>query len=136
MPKIKAVMTPFPHAVESEATILTARAMMERYTIRHLPVTQHGKLCGIISDRDIAVALNLGAHVQDESQILVGDACTVDPYTVAPDETLDHVVLTMADAHIGSALVVENEKLVGIFTTTDACKFLGEFLGTFYDSPY
>ena len=136
IPSIKSVMTPFPHAVESEASILTARAMMERLKIRHLPVTEKGELVGIISDRDISVALSLGQHIEDESLILVGDACTVEPYTVDVDAKLDEVVLTMARKHIGSALVLQNGSLTGIFTTTDACKFLGEFLQSFYEAPY
>jgi acetoin utilization protein AcuB len=93
-----------------------------------LPVTEKGKLCGIISDRDIAVAYSLGAHIQDESKILVGDACTADPYTVEEDASLDAVAHQMAEAHIGSALVVRGDELVGIFTTTDACRVLGDFL--------
>lgn len=136
MPKVKSIMTPFPHAVESEASIVTARSMMERLKIRHLPVTEKGKLCGIISDRDISVAASLAQHIGDESQILVGDACTSDPYSVEEDESLDQVVLTMARQHIGSALVVQNDALVGIVTTTDVCKFLGEFLQSFYETPY
>ncbi len=128
IPTIKSVMTPFPHAIESEATIVTARKMMSRHSIRHLPVTEHGNLYGIISDRDLAVAFSLGAHVQDESKILVGDACTTEPYTVEVDERLDVVAHHMAEAHIGSALVVQEEELVGIFTTTDACRVLGDFL--------
>ena len=126
-------MTPFPHAVESEASILTARSMMERFNIRHLPVTEKGELFGIVSDRDIGIALSLGQHIPDESQILVGDACTVEPYAVDVEEKLDQVVLTMARKHIGSALILEGGSLVGIFTTTDACKFLGEFLQSFFN---
>jgi CBS domain-containing protein len=30
----------------------------------------------------------------------------------------------MADRHVGSALVTRGDKLVGIFTTTDACRAL------------
>jgi CBS domain-containing protein len=34
----------------------------------------------------------------------------------------------MAEHHIGSAIVTKNDKLVGIFTVTDACRALAEVL--------
>jgi CBS domain-containing protein len=34
----------------------------------------------------------------------------------------------MAEHHIGSAVVTKNDKLVGIFTVTDACRALAEIL--------
>jgi len=41
---------------------------------------------------------------------------------------LDHVLMEMADRHIGSVLVVREKRLAGIFTVTDACRRFGEFL--------
>jgi CBS domain-containing protein len=38
------------------------------------------------------------------------------------------VARTMAEHHIGSAIVTKNDKLVGIFTVTDACRALAEIL--------
>jgi CBS domain-containing protein len=38
------------------------------------------------------------------------------------------VARTMAENHIGSAIVTKNDKLVGIFTVTDACRALAEVL--------
>ncbi|MBS1964117.1 MAG: hypothetical protein JST04_18035 [Bdellovibrionales bacterium] len=35
----------------------------------------------------------------------------------------------MAERKIGSAVVVQNHKLVGIFTSTDALRVLGEIFG-------
>jgi acetoin utilization protein AcuB len=51
-------------------------------------------------------------------------------YTVSPSEKLDHVASTMAEHKYGSALVVDNQKLVGIFTTVDAMRSLSELLHT------
>jgi CBS domain-containing protein len=34
----------------------------------------------------------------------------------------------MAEHHIGSAIITKNDKLVGIFTVTDACRALAEIL--------
>ena len=34
----------------------------------------------------------------------------------------------MADRHIGSTIVIEGGKIIGVFTATDACRSFAEFL--------
>ena len=51
-----------------------------------------------------------------------------DPYRVAPDTPAAQVLRHMADNHIGSALIVDDGLLVGIFTSTDACRVLADYL--------
>jgi acetoin utilization protein AcuB len=51
---------------------------------------------------------------------------TDQPYTVGPGTPLDEVVSTMAEKKFGSAVVVQNNKIVGIFTTVDACQALSD----------
>jgi acetoin utilization protein AcuB len=51
-------------------------------------------------------------------------------YAVSPNTPLDEVATTKAEQKYGSALVVQNEHIVGIFTTVDACRALAELLGT------
>ncbi len=121
-------MTPAPRCVEAGARLLLAQELMRRHDIRHLPVTEKGTLCGILSERDVNLALSLAAHIIDEDKILVGDVCVRDPYLVEPDKALSTVATEMAQRRIGSVLVVKNNKLVGMFTTTDACRCLGERL--------
>ena len=122
------VMTSVPHLIEAEAKVLTARSIMKRHQIRHLPVTRHGKLCGVISDRDIQLALSIAVHVIDENDIIVADVCSEDPYSVPPEELLDKVVEQMWERKIGSTVIENREKVIGIFTTTDACRVLCDTL--------
>jgi acetoin utilization protein AcuB len=49
-------------------------------------------------------------------------------YAVQPDTTLDVVAEALAEHKYGSAVVLDNEKVVGIFTTNDACRALAELL--------
>ena len=53
---------------------------------------------------------------------------TQTPYTVAPETPLDEVVLKMAEHKYGCAVIAQNEKVVGIFTTVDACRAFAEML--------
>ncbi len=52
-----------------------------------------------------------------------------EPISVPSDTAIGHVVKTMAKAAIGAVLVVDDGKLVGIFTDVDAVKLLAHVLG-------
>ena len=51
-------------------------------------------------------------------------------YAVSPESPLDEVVQTMGEHKYGSAVVMQNEKVVGIVTTVDVCRALAELLRT------
>jgi acetoin utilization protein AcuB len=112
-------MTPFPHSVEIDDPIQKAQQAMSAHQIRHLAVTEQGRLVGVISAREIQLAT---------SARVVRDTHLSGAYVVELNEPLDRVLLTMARSHLGSALVVKRGKLVGIFTTSDACRIFGECL--------
>jgi acetoin utilization protein AcuB len=130
IPQVKAVMTPFPHYVDSDQPIARALEMMQEHGIRHLPVVEGEKLTSVVTDRDLRRATESAAST--EARLLVRDVRCQEAYIVELSEPLDIVVLHMARHRIDSALVVRNERLVGIFTMTDACRFLGELLGSLF----
>ena len=61
---------------------------------------------------------------------LMREAMTSVVYSVAPDATLDEVAATMAEHKYGCAVVMQNQHVVGVFTTVDACQALAELLRT------
>jgi acetoin utilization protein AcuB len=134
MPTLTTVMTPFPYSIDLAASLEQAKAMMEEHNIRHLPVTAAGNLVGVLSERDILQARDARLQTQWRHDLRVRDVCTVNAYIVERSERLDHVLLHMAEQHIGSVLVVRHGKLVGIFTATDACRAFGEFLRSQFPS--
>ncbi|MGI9327587.1 MAG: CBS domain-containing protein [Pseudomonadales bacterium] len=131
-PRVKSVMTPFPHSVWIKAPILVARAQMVEHNIRHLPVTESHKLCGIVTDRDLKLLLGpeVGAPNSGglSSQLTVEDAYVEDCYVVDLETPLAAVLEEMASRHIGAALVTARGKLAGIFTATDACRVFAAHL--------
>jgi acetoin utilization protein AcuB len=82
----------------------------------------------MISDRDLALIETL--RDVDATKVTVEEAMTQAPYTVSPDASLDEVVATMAEHRYGSAIVMDNGKVVGVFTTVDALMALSELLQT------
>ncbi len=124
--EIQAVMTPFPHTVGFDQPLNVAREMMLNYNIRHLPVQKGGQLVGIISERDVHFALSV--EKKRAEAVLVEEVYVPEPYVVPLNTPLYKVARHMANEHIGCALVTQKEKLVGIFTTVDACRTLADVL--------
>lgn len=128
IPTIQKHMTTSPHAIGVDQPLTTAHAMMKKHEIRHLPVLNGGVLVGIITDRDLSLIETL-RDVNPET-VTVEDAMSTSVYSVKPETGLDEVVNTMAEHKYGCAVVMQNNHVVGIFTTVDACRTLAELLHT------
>jgi acetoin utilization protein AcuB len=122
MPSANSVMTPFPHVVQVEDSLLRARELMVHHRVRHLPVKEGSALVGVLTDRDLKRALDPDLGLPPKDELFVRDVFEPEAYVVDSGEPLDNVLEHMAAAHIGSALVTKHGQLVGIFTATDACR--------------
>jgi acetoin utilization protein AcuB len=116
------VMTPQPFTIGREQTLAVAHAMMDEHGIRHLPVLEQGEIVGILSQRDLffletIAGVNLGIDRVD-------DAMTQDVYAVGPEARVPKVAHEMAEHRYGCAVVMERERVIGIFTATDALRLL------------
>ena len=127
-PVVKSVMSAFPYSVAIDAPILDARKLMLEHHVRHLPVTKDHELKGIITDRDIKLLLGPEMDYPNPRDLTVEDGLVANPYDVDINSPLSDVVLEMAKRHIGAALVTGHGRLAGIFTASDACRVLGEWL--------
>jgi acetoin utilization protein AcuB len=124
--EIHRFMTPTPHTISTRQTLAEAHQTMRERGVRHLPVVLAGKLVGVVSQRDLYLLETLrGVDVGRE---LVEEAMSDEPFVVAPDASLDEVAETMARTKHGSALIVESDRLLGIFTSTDALRALVNLL--------
>lgn len=128
IPHIQKYMTYIPKSIGYDQSIAQASEFMRKLHLRHLPVLKGGKLVGILTDRDISLVMSF--KDADAEKMTVEEAYTPDPYFTSPDAPLNEVVAHMADKKYGCALIVDNGKLVGIFTETDAYKALAELLET------
>ena len=134
VPRIKSVMTPFPYSVSADATVEDAQRLMATHHVRHLPVKKGTSLIAVVSDRDVRMALD-PQRSKGDVPLRVRDVASLDVYVVDLSTPLDEVLSHMARSHVSCALVRKGTKLVGVFTTTDACRLFGEFLRGQDDSP-
>lgn len=124
---IKDVMTPAPFTIGDDQPVSSAKHEMASRGIRHIPVLHGGRCVGVVSDRDLKLVN--GLEQQAGAPLVVRDVCTPEVYTVPLNESVKNVAAHMAETGIGSAVVIdEREKVVGIFTVTDACRLLSERL--------
>ena len=122
------VMTPFPHAVDVDASIHEAREFMMQKSIRHLPVTERGELVGLLSDHDTKIMLGPDFGYPKETELVVRDVYVEEPYIVDISAPLLGVLDTMVGRHIGSAIITKHRKLAGILTSRDVCQALALYL--------
>jgi acetoin utilization protein AcuB len=122
VPTVRQFMTPNPVIIDGGLSIADAFTRMFQIHARHLPVYVQDHLVGILSDRDIG---HLSA-VQgiDPNKCTAEQACSPNPYVCAPDTSLEEVAQVLAEHRFGAALVMEEGKLVGMFTVVDALQAL------------
>lgn len=125
-------MTPFPYSVGVDASLRQAHEMMVAHQVRHLPVLRGHALVGVVSDRDIKRALDPDLGLPPMDELFVRDVYVPEPISVDDAAPLDEVLEQMASEHIGSVLVTKHGRLVGIFTSTDACRVYCAHLRTLF----
>ncbi len=129
------IMTSNPVTVTSRNAIRTAVNLMREGGFRRVAVVDHGRLVGIITDRDLRRAANSPFVVREQwydnfilDHIEVGSCMTPNPITVAPTAPVAEAARLMRDHKIGGLPVVTDGQLVGIISEMDLLDFLIELL--------
>ena len=117
-----------PRCIGSDQRVGKAIERMRALDIRHLPVLEGGVLVGVLSERDGALAL--AAAPESAETMLVEEAMSAIPYCVAPNAPLREVAEHMATRKLGCAIVMDDGRILGLVTTTDALSLLAELLET------
>lgn len=127
VPPISRYMTACPIVISPSATLREAAAEMEKHNVRHLPVSVENRVAGVISSRDVEIAL----AIYDNANMSVGAVMGRFVYTVALDAPLDTALWEMSHRKYGSAVVVDKKGApVGIFTSVDAMELLSQLIQT------
>jgi CBS domain-containing protein len=111
------VMTPNPTALAQSATIMEAACAMRDNDIGDVVVLDNGRLCGIVTDRDIVVrALAAGC---DPNRTSVGEICSRALVTLAPEDSTGQAVRVMREHAIRRLPIEDGGRVVGIITLGD-----------------
>jgi CBS domain-containing protein len=98
---------------------------MEQNNIGCLIAEREGKLCGIVTDRDIALRVT-GAKC-DPDKTKVKDIMTPDPLRISVDKDLHHLTALMHAYHVRRVPIVNGfDTTLGIVTLDDLIAQLGE----------
>lgn len=116
--------TPDPITAPEDASTDELRDLMAEHGIRHLPIVTAGQVVGIVSERDLKVVA--GLELSEKQLVRASDIMARDPVAVDSQATLDEVAYEMSSRKIGSVIVNEGSKFLGIFTSTDALNALIE----------
>ena len=114
---VKDFMTRNPASVSPDDDLRVTFNMLSDRLIRQAPVMENDRLVGIITDRDLRMALIT------EPNLTVRNVMTPNPVSVSEDSSLEEAGMILTNHKINATPVLsEDGKLTGIITTTDILK--------------
>lgn len=135
MINVSEIMTTNPITVQPITKLNEVIGLMKSHQFRHLLVVDSKQLVGIISDRDVRLAMNspLVKHQPEHdwellNTIIAADCMTPNPLTIQPNESAAKVAELMNHYKFDALPVVEAGQLVGIVTVGDILKHYIELM--------
>jgi len=119
------VMTAAPRTCSKFSTVVEAVLIFQDADCSLVPVVDGGKPIGVLTDRDVALAL---ADYKDAlPAMIVGDLMKQGMATVPSDARLDVVCRTFAERGVRRVLVVDDgEQLVGVISLANLAPHMSE----------
>ena len=113
--------------VDANTSVMRATRTMKENNIRRLPVMSHGKLIGVITDRDLKEAspsttsdIDIHEMYYLLSEMKVKDVMTDKCIALRQNDTLEKAALVMLKERISGIMILDDEeKLVGLLSETD-----------------
>lgn len=131
--RVDELMTRDVVTISPETPVIDARALMTKRRIRHLLVTEAGRLVGIVTDRDIrlnlpspATSLSMWEINYLLTRLTTKEVMTKAVITVAPTRDAREAARIMLDHKIGALPVLDEARLVGIITESDLVRAFAE----------
>lgn len=123
--------------VTPDDSLATALALTRQHRIRHLPVVlAGGDLAGILSDRDIRLAMPSPLTTPDPERTeflertAIATVMTRDVITTGPDDTIEDAAKLLTRHRIGALPVVDGfQQMKGLISETDILHAFVRLLG-------
>ena len=119
--RIREVMTSNPSTIEPDGNVVEAARIMKQEDAGVVPVTENGRLTGMVTDRDIAI--RVVAEGKDPQSTAVREVASTDLVTIDPQQDLDEALRLMAKHQVRRLPVVEEDgRLVGLVAQADVAR--------------
>lgn len=118
--KAKDIMTAKPCTCSPNDSVQDVARTMRDHDCGAVPITDSGRLIGIVTDRDLTVrALASGLDIDSR----VADVITREPVSCGPDTDLSEVERVMSDQQVRRVPIVDADKrVVGIVSQADLAR--------------
>ncbi|WP_323704560.1 CBS and ACT domain-containing protein [Mammaliicoccus sp. Dog046] len=130
---VEKIMTSPCTTIRGDKSIEDALVLMTQKEIRHLPIVdEHDQLLGIISDRDIKMALPSILSDDDPNQSLSLSISKIMRRNVIrchPLDFVEDIAIDFYEMSIGSIPVIRDNKVIGIVTQKDMLNTFLELTG-------
>lgn len=114
--RLKEIMTTSVESIEVNATVQQAAKKMKVCDVGMLPVTDKGRVVGIVTDRDLVTR----ALAEGRTAITVREAMTPDPIMLEQNRDVEDAVQTMVGHRIGRLVVKDTmDRMVGVVSAAD-----------------
>jgi CBS domain-containing protein len=114
---IAEVMTSYPMTIERTESVAEAARRMAAADAGDVIVVDNGTVCGIVTDRDIAI--RLVAHEKSPSTPVSEIVSAGDLQTVSQDMPIDQAIRLMRQYGVRRLPVVEQGRAIGIVSLGD-----------------
>ena len=116
--RVNEIVTTEPRTCSPETTLADAAYLMWNADCGILPVVESGQLVGVVTDRDLYIAL--ATRNARASDLKIGDVATRQVMTCAPDDDVHTALATMAKARVRRLPVVGfANTVIGILSIDD-----------------
>ena len=121
-----------PNTIHPDIPLSQVLKLMRDVGCRHLPVLENGFLVGIVSERDVRLAVKIPAlDIEDVGShqirdISAGEIMATDPVTANLSTTVQQAAQWLNANNIGALPVVEDGVLVGIVTIYDILDYVAQ----------
>jgi CBS domain-containing protein len=114
---VRDLMTKDPVTLSPDTPVRRAAEVMREQDIGDVLVVDHGRLRGIVTDRDIVT--RGVADWDDLSRCSLSDVCSDQLLTVAPNDAVDAAIARMREAAVRRIPVVDGGQPVGVLSIGD-----------------
>ncbi len=115
--KLSEIMTRDVQSIENTSTVQQAAQLMKKLNVGCIPVTENGRVVGIITDRDVVMRNVADGKTPENTR--VDEVMSKSLITATPDMDVHRAADMMAQNQIRRLPVLEKDRMVGIVSIGD-----------------